>query len=179
MRIRVNRMQERQIVEYLTQLLRDFDTAAGELVASLGPLDPEPHLELDAVSTTYTSGGIRTVVVKVYRRIGGARPSTWYRAFPCDVATQASLTFATLFRPDTRPLDVIAPIVAGQMSAEAGQPLTIHPAVAGDPDNYQDFALTDDAVVFFFGSGRMHPASEATEVRVPLAVVADLLSPRG
>jgi hypothetical protein len=51
-----------------------------------------------------------------------------------------------------KPLDVISPIVAQQMSATAGQPVSINP---------------DDAVIYFFGQNQMHPAFGATEVSVP------------
>jgi hypothetical protein len=137
--------------------------------------------ELNATTTRYTSGdaqiGTQTVVVKIYRKLGGAHPSTWYRAFGYDNAAAAPITFDTLFRPGTKPLDVIAPIVARQMSDAVGQPIMIEPAVGIDPANYRNFAVTDDAVIFFFDRDQMHPAYDATEVAVPRATIASLLSP--
>ncbi|WP_422742879.1 hypothetical protein ACN27E_15900 [Mycobacterium sp. WMMD1722] len=170
--VRATGAQERQVVDHLTAVLRDFDSRAGALVASLGPADPEPHLELDATSRTYSSGHTRTVVVKVYRNLCDGRPATTYRAFPYDLAAQAPITWATLFPSGTRALEVIAPAVARQIGTQARLPLVL------DPADCADFALTDDAVVFFFGSGQLHPAVDATEVAVARTVLAEVLNPR-
>ena len=45
------------------------------------------------------------------QNVGGVRPQTFYKAFNWDVAKNAPITFDTLFKPGTKPLDVIFPIV--------------------------------------------------------------------
>jgi hypothetical protein len=169
--------QERMIVDYLTAVMQDFDAEAGPL----GSLDhPQPEQQLEATTTTYTSGspldGTRTVVVKIHRNMAGAHPSTWFKAFAYDSATRAPITFGALFRPDAAPLEVIAPIVARAMSAQAGRPIALDPSIIRDPATYRNFALTDDAVVFFFDQDELHPGSGATEVSVSRAVIGDMLS---
>ena len=170
--------QEQQVVNYLTGLLQDFDAQAGSL-SSLD--DPAPTQELEATTASYSSGaagtGTQTVVVKVYQNLGAAPPATWFKAFSYDNAAKAPVTFGTLFRAGSTPLEVIAPMVARQLSADAGQVITIDPAVGLDPATYQNFAVTDDAVLFFFDRDQLHPAYGETEVSIPRAALAGLLSP--
>ena len=63
------------------------------------------------------------------------------------------------------------------MSATAGQPITIAPEVGLDAANYQNFAVTNDAVIFFFDQNQMHPAYGDTEVSVPRSAIAKMLNP--
>lgn len=57
------------------------------------------------------------------------------------------------------------------------EPITIDPALGLDAANYQNFAITDDAVIFFFDQNALMPALGATEVSVPRTAIADLLAP--
>lgn len=159
---------EQQIIDYLTEVMRDFDAAAR-------PPDPftrsKAPQELEIATTTYASGRTRTVVAKVYRRMAGAHPSTWYRSFSYRDADR--LTFDALFRPGATPLPVIASIIARELSIELGQPVP----VGLDPATYRNFALTDDAVLFFFDQQQLPPGSPATEVSVPRAAIATMLAP--
>ncbi|CAN5371829.1 RsiV family protein [soil metagenome] len=169
--------QEQAIVDYAGKVVDDFNADT-----QLGTLDnPRPLQELEVTTTSYTSGtpeaGTHTVVLEVYRNVGAAYPMTWYKSFTYNNAAKAPITFDTLFRPGTTPLDTLLPIVQQQMSATAGQPITIDPATGLDPANYQDFAITDDAVIFFFGKNQMHPAYGATAVSVPRSAIATLLNP--
>jgi hypothetical protein len=46
-----------------------------------------------------------------------------------------------------------------------------------DPQNYQNFAITDDSVIFFFGQGELLPeAAGASQANVPRSAVAALLA---
>ena len=172
-----NDPQEQAIVDYLTYVLNDFNGSAQH-----GTLDnPVPAQALDVTSSSYNSGspqtGTHTTVVKVYQNLGGAHPATWYKAFSYNEATKTPLTYDTLFRPGAQPLTDVLPVVEQQMSATAGQPITIAPEVGLDPANYQNFSVTNDAVIFFFDQDQLHPAFEATEVSVPRSVVAGSLAP--
>ncbi|WP_297775305.1 RsiV family protein, partial [Mycobacterium sp.] len=56
-------------------------------------------------------------------------------------------------------------------------PVTIAPAAAYDPANYQNFAVTNDGVIFFFDQGRMLPdAAGATQVLVPRSAIDPMLA---
>jgi hypothetical protein len=59
----------------------------------------------------------------------------------------------------------------------AAPPVTIAPAAAYDPANYQNFAVTNDGVIFFFDQGRMLPdAAGATQVLVPRSAIDPMLA---
>jgi hypothetical protein len=46
-----------------------------------------------------------------------------------------------------------------------------------DPANYQNFAITNDGVIFFFSQGTLLPeAAGATQVLVPRSVIDPLLA---
>lgn len=139
---------------------------------------------LDGKGTAYRSGpedaGTRSVVFEVYENVGGAHPQTWYKAFNWDVAKEAPITFDTLFKPDTEPLDLIFPIVQSDISRQIGVPAPIAPADGLDPAKYQQFAITDDSVIFFFGQGEMMAGmGGALQVTVPRSEIAHLLAESG
>jgi type 1 fimbria pilin len=59
----------------------------------------------------------------------------------------------------------------------AAPPVTIAPAAAYDPANYQNFAVTNDGVIFFFDQGHMLPdAAGATQVLVPRSAIDPMLA---
>lgn len=56
-------------------------------------------------------------------------------------------------------------------------PVTVAPAAAYDPANYQNFAVTNDGVIFFFDQGRMLPdAAGAPQVLVPRSAIDPMLA---
>jgi hypothetical protein len=137
--------------------------------------------QLDAKGTGYHSGsptaGTQSVVFEMYQNVGGAHPQTFYQAFNWDLAKRAPITFGTLFKPGTKPLDVIYPEVNKYLMKQQGM---MDPIPAGDgldPANYQNFALTDDSVIFFFSQGEMFAeAAGATQASVPRSVLTPLLA---
>lgn len=136
---------------------------------------------LDAKGTGYhsgsQSGGTQSVVFEVYQNVGGAHPQTWYKAFNYNLGTHAPITFDTLFKPNTKPLDVIYPIVQRSLQQQTGVEHAILPGDGLNAANYQNFALTDDAVIFFFGQGELMPeAAGVTEASVPRSELAGLLA---
>jgi hypothetical protein len=137
--------------------------------------------QLDAKGTGYHSGsptsGTQSVVFEVYQNVGGVHPQTFYQGFNWDLAKRAPITFDTLFKPGTKPLDVIYPEVNKYLQKQQGMIDAIPTRDGLDPANYQNFALTDDSVIFFFGQGEMFAeAAGATQAPVPRAVLAPLLA---
>jgi hypothetical protein len=136
--------------------------------------------QLDAKGAGYHSGtptgGTQSVVFTVWQNVGGAHPQTFYQAFNWDLTKRAPITFGTLFKPGTKPLDVIYPEVNRYLKGQGMvDPI---PATQGlDPANYQNFALTDDAVIFFFSQGELvSEAAGPVQAPVPRALVAALLA---
>lgn len=82
-----------------------------------------------------------------------AHPARSYRAFNFDLATREPITFETLFKPDARPL---------------GLP----------PSDCRNFALTNDAVIFFFGEGQLTSADNTgpRHIAVPRSELVPLMA---
>lgn len=92
-------------------------------------------------------------MLKVYQNAGGTHPTTTYKAFDWDQAYRKPITYDTLWQADTDPLPVVFPIVQGELSKQTGQQVSIAPNAGLDPVNYQNFAVTNDGVIFFFNPG--------------------------
>ncbi|BBZ70214.1 esterase [Mycobacterium paraseoulense] len=110
----------------------------------------------------------QTVVLDMNQDFG-AHPVTSFKAFTYDVGKGAPITFDTLFKPGTHPLDVLNPIVRRRLG----------PLPFGDPgvDAYQNFAITDDAVIFFFSQGQVLSQVDGPQrLSVPRAELAALLA---
>ena len=72
---------------------------------------------------------------------------------------------------------MIFPVVQADLARQSGIPDPVLPDAGLDPANYQNFAITDEAVIFFFGQGELLPeAAGAVAVSVPRAIVAPLLA---
>jgi hypothetical protein len=112
-----------------------------------------PYLH-DVSATTYRSArpATQSLVLDIDDDTGLAHeghPGTSYKTFTFDLDTQAPITLDTLFKPDAKPLDVLTPIVRRELHA---------PALELLPSDLDNFAVTDDAVIFFFGEGQVIPA---------------------
>ncbi|OBI71298.1 esterase [Mycobacterium sp. E740] len=162
------------IVTYLKQTRDGFVNVAE---------DPDAYnlpYELDAKGAGYRSGpptaGTRSVVFTVWQNVGGVRPQTFYQAFNWDVAKNAPITFGTLFKPGTKPIDVLFPEVERYLQRQ-GMTYPVSPGAGTDPANYQNFAIADDSLIFCFSQGGLFPESAGpVQATVPRAAVAPLLA---
>lgn len=166
---------QQAVADYLTQARVGFVNVS-EMPGSRGL----PYV-LDAKGTGYRSGlplvGTESLVFEVYQNVGGARPQTYYESFNWNLATKAPITFDSLFKPGTKPLDVIYPAVNDDLFRTQGVLNAIPQSVGLDPANYQTFALTDDKVLFFFGQGQMLAESAGpVQASVPRAALAPMLA---
>ncbi len=144
---------QQALTAYLTQA-RDGFVNVSEMPGSYNL----PY-ELDAKGTGYRSGsptgGTQSVVFTMWQNVGGVHPQTWYKSFNWDLAKKAPITFDTLFKPGNKPLDVIYPAVEQYLQKQQGMIDGIPPSVGLDPAKYQNFALTDDSLIFFFSQGEL------------------------
>ena len=169
-----NYPDEATMTGYLRKAADDFSAARGPSSGLTAPT------ALDVTSERYNSGspqsGTQSVVTKIYQNLGGAHPLTWYKTFNYNLANNTPITYDSLFRPGTQPLQAISPIVRKALTDRYGPAVSI-PADAGlNPANYQNFAITNDAVVFFFDQNALQPALEATQVSVPRNAIASMLN---
>ena len=152
---------EQAIVDYLLQNKDGFVNVAQPGSRNL------PY-EMDVTSETFSSAQTQSVVLKIFQDVGGAHPTTWYKAFTYDLGQRRPVTFESMFPAGTKPLDAIFPIVRSELERQTGLIGVISPGDGMDPSHYQNFAITDDAVIFFFGQGELLPSDAgATSASVP------------
>jgi len=149
-------------------------------VAQMPDLRLMPY-ELDTTSTEYASTvpprKTRSVVFKTYQGVGGAHPTTFYKSFNWDTGAGKPITIDTLFKAGTAPYPVILPLVQAEVDKQLGQQVTISPGDGLDPSKYQNFAVTDDSLIFFFSQGDVLPeAAGALQVAIPRGPVAAMLA---
>jgi hypothetical protein len=165
------------------QAVFDFvkQTRDGFLNVAKAPGGHDMPYELDTKETEYSSSvpprGTQSVVFQTFQDVGGAHPQTYYKTFSWDQVQRKPITVDTLFREGTQPFSVILPIVTSELTKQAGQPVDIPPSSGLDPKSYQNFAITNDALIFFFGQGELLPESAgAVQVSVPRAAVEAMLA---
>jgi hypothetical protein len=145
---------QQALTDYITQNRDGFVNVA----QSSGGRDQ--LYQMEATTEQHSSGQpprTRSVVLKLFQDLGGARPTTWYKAFNYNLGTKQPITFDTLFAPGTPPLDAIFPIVQHDLQRQNALGAAILPSVGLDPSHYQNFAITDDQLIFYFAPGEMLP----------------------
>ncbi len=171
-RFPVDYPDQQSLTDFLTQRRDEFV----DWVAKSRPM--EIPYELDVIGEAYHSGTPTSGTQSLVLTIGsdtGVHPVTTYKAFNYDVGKHAPITFDTLFKPGSAPLDVLNPIVQRELDKHGGG----NPVFATDigPDVYQNFAITDDTVNFFFDQDWLLPHEQGPlEVDVPRGELAPLLA---
>jgi hypothetical protein len=129
----------------------------------------------DVTAKTYRSSGTQSLVLDIDDDTGISHedhPGTSYRAFNYDLSKHAPITFDTLFKPGTKPLDVLNPIVQREFGKRPYLPVQDL-----DATTYRNFALTDDAVIFFFAEDEVVADNNGPHrVSVPRSELAPLLA---
>lgn len=164
---------QQALTDYLTQNRDGFVNVAQT------PGTRDTPYQMEVSSEQYRSGqpprGTRSVVLKIFEDLGGPRPSTSYKAFNYDLDPPHPITFDTLFAPGSKPLDAIYPIVQRDLGSQTGLGAAILPGAGLDPSHYQNFAITDDELIFFFAPGELLPPfAGATHARVPRSAIPPL-----
>jgi hypothetical protein len=160
---------EQAVVDYLSQ------TRAGFLnVAKTAETRNRPY-EMDVSAESFRSARTRSVVLTLFQDTGTAHPTTWYKSFTYDIGRNRPVTFDTLFAANSEPLQAIFPIVERELESSTGLAGAVDSADGLDPSHYQNFAVTDDAVIFYFGRAELLPSyAGATSVSVPRADIPPL-----
>jgi hypothetical protein len=129
----------------------------------------------DVTAKTYRSSGTHSLVLETDDDTGFSHedhPGTSYQAFNFDVGKQVPIKFDTLFKPGTNPLGVLNPIVQRELGKH---PYT--PVQELDATTYRNFAITDDAVIFFFGEDEAVADNGGPhQITVPRSELAPLLA---
>lgn len=164
---------EQALTDYIAQNRDGFVNVA----QSSGSRD-QPY-QMEAGTAQYTSGqpphNTRSVVLTLFQDLGGAHPSIWYKAFNYNLGAKQPITFDTLFAPGAAPLDSIFPIVQRDLEQQNPLGVAILPSTGHDPAHYQNFAITDDELIFYFAPGEMLPVfAGPAQARVPRNAIPPL-----
>jgi hypothetical protein len=133
----------------------------------------------DVTAKTFRSGtstsGTQSLVLDIDDDTGAAHqghPNTWFKAFNYDLRKHAPITFDTLFKPGTDPLAVLNPMVKQKFGTHPETPVADL-----DGNTYKNFAITDDAVIFFFAQDQVIPDNNGPHrLSVPRTELAPLLA---
>lgn len=165
---------QKAVTDYLVPLRDDFVEFAQS------PPDHAWPYSLQAMPVTYRSGDATTGTTSVVLKLSedaNPHPVAWYKAFNYDLGAQAPITLAALFKPGIKPLDVALPTVRRELE-KRWQPEVLESMLGSAEDStFENFALTDDAVIFFIGQGQLlgHPEGPL-EVAVPRTELASSLA---
>ena len=103
--------------------------------------------------------GTQSLVLTNFQSVEGAPVGTKYKSFTFDYDQKRPLTFENLFAPGTNPMDSIYPMVAANLASHfVDRKFQLSPSVGRDAAHYQNFAITDDSVIFYFDTGEFLPA---------------------
>ncbi|MCV7194826.1 esterase [Mycolicibacterium brumae] len=166
---------QKPVLEYVKQTRDGFLNLAKGSGARLAPYTLEmKSLEFNS---SVPPRGTQTLVLETFEDTGGAHPSSFYKAFNWDQGYRKALTIPTLFREGTDPIPVIEPLVQAEIARQFGDGTVISDAVAANPDTYQNFALTNDEMMFFFDRGAVLAESfGAIVVSIPREAVAPMFA---
>ena len=160
---------EQAIVDYLTQTRDGFVN-----VSETPDVRNLPH-EMVVTAESLRSARTLSVVLTLFQDVGSAHPTTWYKSFTYDVDRGRPVTFDMLFAPDAQPLEAIFPIVQRTLESQTGLAGSIAPGDGLEPSHYQNFAITDDSVIFYFGRAELLPSyAGETSVAVPRNAIPPL-----
>jgi hypothetical protein len=160
----------------VTDLLKQDRDEFLDWVAEFGPSDRRGRpYEYVVTAKTFRSGtpesGTQSLVLKIDNDTGAAHeghPNTTFAAFNFDLGKHVPITFDTLFKPGTKPLEVLNPIVRRELNA---------PTADLEEKTYQNFAITNEAVIFFFGQDQVVQDNAGPhKVIVPRSELASLLA---
>lgn len=164
---------QQALTDYITQNRDGFVNVA----QSSGGRD-QPY-QLEATTDQHSAGqpphNTRSVVLKFFQDVGGTRSSIWYKAFNYNLGSKQPITFDNLFAPGTNPPDSIFPIVQRDLNRQNPFGAAILPSTGLDPSHYQNFAITDDQLIFYFAPGEMLPAfAGPAQAQVPRNAIPPL-----
>ncbi|RDH80496.1 DUF4232 domain-containing protein [Mycolicibacterium moriokaense] len=143
-------------------------------IARFGHNGPNRQFSYDVTGTTYRSAQHATtsLVLTLENDTGAAHqahPATSYSAFNYDLTARRPITLDTLLRPGADLVSALGPRMAALYDRPTNTLL---------PSDFRNFALTDDAVIFFFGEGQLAAADNSgpRQMSVPRSELAPLLA---
>ncbi len=163
------------LIDYVRQ------TRDGYLAMAKGGGGRNAPYALEIKSTAYSSAvpprGTQSVVLETYESIGGPHPQNFYKTFNWDQGFRKPITIDTLWAKGSEPYPVLYPLVSAELDKQLGVPGLMSQAAGLDPASYQNFAITNDSLIFFFGRGEVLPEpAGAVAVTVPRGPVDAMIA---
>lgn len=121
--------------------------------------------------------GTESLVLKSVKRVEGELVRSRYKSFTFNHDRNRPVLFDNLFEPGSNPMEAIYPFVAADLEKqEIARGFKLPSDSGRDPSNYQNFAITDDTVIFFFDQGTFGLPADAGDHRseVPRARIPAL-----
>ncbi|MDT5114268.1 MAG: hypothetical protein QOE30_7 [Mycobacterium sp.] len=162
----------------LTDFVRQDRDDFLNFVATLPPRDwPYEHgVHPHAYRSGTAASGTDSIVFEIYGD-SGAHPVTSFDSLSYDRGTRTPITFDELFKPGTDPVAVLDPIVQREMDKQWRSYGGRAPRNTLGARTYQNFALTDDAVIFYIPQGMwLAEVAGAQRVSVPRSELASVLA---
>jgi hypothetical protein len=172
------------IDEYFNERRAEFWSFANDMDFTFGFLNP---WSLD-ISYTVFQHSDRFLSLQFAESVytGGAHPNLLFHTFSFDLETEQVVSLGDIFVPDSTPLETIQPIIQFNLELQMTEMFGsitdlerdwIMDGTGDDLNNYRNFALTDDAVVFFFEPYQVAAyAAGPFTVEIPFTDLAGLLS---
>ncbi len=157
------------VTDYLARERKDFI----DWVENYGRTRTFPA-GLDVIGNAYDSDTTRSLILSIGSDTG-VHPVTTFKAFNYSLATRSPLAFEALFKPDSDPMTVLKPIVWQQVrNRDPKAAAAVNGLTAA---SFRQFAITDDAIIFFFNQDGFLPHDDGPlEVSVPRSDLARILN---
>lgn len=160
---------------YLTTMKKN-----SELNSELDSIDTG-ELNLSFETLSHHSGNYSFVIVN-NSSIGGANGTTEIRSFHLNPETGISISIEDVFESDLKRLETIATLVRDQLYTDDTLKDSLFPDelhINTEPtwENYQNFALTDESIIFYFDEYELaDKAAGPPIVAIALSNINDLLA---
>ena len=117
----------------------------------------------------------------VYEYTGGAHGNTFFQTFVFDLDSEQGLILEDLFVEEFLPFEAISPLVQADLMEQLGEfadSQWIEDGTGVNPNNYLNFVVTGESLLFFFPPYQVAPyAAGPLTVEIPLAELDAILVP--
>lgn len=132
-------------------------------------------------ATSQRGDNLLSLIFTEYLYTGGAHPTTLFKTFTFDTEANTLVTLDDLFRAGIDPYPTLGGVVEAllrEQLAGISDDEYIHSGSGENPDNYQNFALDGDELVFYFPPAQVAAHAAGPQiVRVPLSDLSSILTP--
>lgn len=170
-----------------TRTIRDFSTRElSDFKMDFPEHDLSEYPRRHEMITGYSAwpaaqGRYASIVIQIMVYTGGAHPNNWPVTWVFDLTDGQPLTLTDIFEDTASVLTTIAPMVRKVVQTELGEMYIEDMAESGTiptKENYEDFIINDEGIVFFFAPYQVAPYAAGQQVvTIPWSQVDSFLKP--